>query len=237
MSSKPPSNPVFASSFPPSLYYSTNDVDCWPAPSAYAANRHAWVHIFPEGLVHQQRDRGLRYFKWGVARLILESEPAPDVVPMFIDGPDRMMHEDRTFPRFLPRFGQKVRIVFGDILDPETFGDLRARWRRLVARSRRSSGSSSGSNGGDGSSRGSGTGGGDVDVEKQIDLRYGEEAQQLRIEAARRVRNEILKLRRRFGYPDEDPSLGLGLAETWAEDDSEQRRYRSKVDDSMVYRD
>ncbi|KAL1903289.1 Lyso-phosphatidylcholine acyltransferase [Sporothrix stenoceras] len=221
-SSKSPSNHVFASSFSPSLYYSTNDVDRWPAPSAFASNRHAWVHIFPEGLVHQQRDRGLRYFKWGVARLILESEPTPDIVPMFIDGLDRVMHEERKFPRFLPRIGQKIRIVFGDIMDPETFADLRERWQQLMARSRRSAGTTS-DNCSDGTA-----------VEKEIDLKYGEEAQQLRKETAYRLREEILKLRRRFGYPEEDPSLGL--AETWA-DEPNKKRYRSQVDDSMVYRE
>ncbi|CAK7213970.1 Lyso-phosphatidylcholine acyltransferase [Sporothrix bragantina] len=208
---KTPANHVFASSFSPSLYYSTNDVDRWPAPSAFASNRHAWVHIFPEGLVHQKDDRGLRYFKWGVARLILEGEPTPDIVPMFIDGLDRIMHEERKFPRFLPRIGQKVRIVFGDTLAPETFADLRSQWQQLVARSR------------------NGTG-----AEKEIDLKYGPEAQQLRKETAHRMREEILKLRRQYGYPEEDPSLGL--AETWA-DEPNKKRYRSQVDDSMVYRD
>ncbi len=202
-----PPKPVFTSSFPPALYYSTDDVDRWPAPAAYADNRHAWVHIFPEGLVHQQRDRGLRYFKWGVARLLLESEPAPDIVPMFIDGLDRVMAEDRGFPRFLPRVGQSVRIVFGNALDPAAFADLRTRWRQL----QRAAG-----------------------CEVSLNLLYGPEAQQLRIEAAERMRREVLQLRRRFGYPDEDPQLAR--AGTWA-DEPNKKRYRSQVDDSMVYRE
>ncbi|CAK7262997.1 Lyso-phosphatidylcholine acyltransferase [Sporothrix epigloea] len=220
---KTPTNHMFASSFAPSLYYSTNEVDRWPAPSAFASNRHAWVHIFPEGLVHQKDDRGMRYFKWGVARLILESEPLPDIVPMFIDGTDRIMHEERTFPRFLPRLGQKVRIVFGDNLGPEAFADLRDRWQRLVARNSRHL--ATGVKSSDGTSS---------EADGVTDLKYGPEAQQLRIETAHRMRNEILKLRRRYGYPDEDPSLGL--AETWA-DEPNKKRYRSRVDDSMVYRE
>ncbi|CAK7263562.1 Lyso-phosphatidylcholine acyltransferase [Sporothrix epigloea] len=218
-----PANHVFASSFAPSLYYSTNDVDRWPAPSAFSSNRHAWVHVFPEGLVHQKDDRGMRYFKWGVARLILESEPTPDIVPMFIDGLDRIMHEERTFPRFLPRLGQKVRIVFGDNLGPEAFADLRDRWQRLVARSSRQLAASEKGNSSSG-----------AEAERELDLKYGPEAQQLRIEAAHRMRNEILKLRRQYGYPEEDPSFGL--AETWA-DEPNKKRYRSQVDDSMVYRE
>ena len=228
---KTPAKHVFASSFAPALYYSTNDVDSWPAPSAFASNRHAWVHIFPEGLVHQKDDRGLRYFKWGVARLILESEPAPDIVPMFIDGLDRIMHEERKFPRFLPRIGQKVRIVFGDTVAPEMFADLRDRWQQLVARSSQRS-SQRGAAASDSSSISNGTS--ITKAANEIDLKYGPEAQQLRKETAHRMREEVLKLRRRFGYPDEDPSLGL--AETWA-DEPNKKRYRSQVDDSMVYRD
>lgn len=145
---------------------------------------------------------------------------------MFIDGLDRVMHEERKFPRFLPRIGQKIRIVFGDILDPETFADLRERWQRLVARSRRST---AGSSDGEGISSSDGTA-----VDKEIDLKYGKEAQQLRKETAHRMREEILKLRRRLGYPELDPSLGL--AETWA-DEPNKKRFRSQVDDSMVYRE
>lgn len=77
----------------------------------------------------------MRYFKWGVARLILEAEPMPDVVPMFIDGTCDVMHEDRTWPRFVPRAGKDVKVVFGDKVNMEaTFGDLRTRWKALVRR-------------------------------------------------------------------------------------------------------
>ena len=76
------------------------------------------MHIFPEGLVHQHPNLDLRYFKWGVARLILESEPAPDILPMFIDGTQKIMPENRTFPRFLPRLGKKVRVAFGEDVHP-----------------------------------------------------------------------------------------------------------------------
>src|ERR1700760_952222 len=33
--------------------YSTTGTDSYPSPSAYGTRRHAWVHIFPEGRVHQ----------------------------------------------------------------------------------------------------------------------------------------------------------------------------------------
>lgn len=85
------------------MTFSTNGVDTFPSPSAYLTRRHAWVHIFPEGMIHQKEDKTMRYFKWGVSRLILESDPLPDIVPMWIEGPQEIMDEARTFPRFLPR--------------------------------------------------------------------------------------------------------------------------------------
>ncbi|EFW99315.1 tafazzin [Grosmannia clavigera kw1407] len=185
-------------------FFSTNGVDRWPSPASFACNRPGWVHIFPEGAVHQQRDRGLRYFRWGIARLILESEPAPEVVPMFIDGPDRVMPEDREFPRFLPRVGQHIRVVFGDALGSDAFAEERARWRKLVA-----------------------AGGADAPSDSSTES----PAAALRREVAMRVRDEVLKLRRQLGYPDEDPALGL--AETWARE-PHLKRYRSHIDDSLV---
>ncbi|KAK7519776.1 uncharacterized protein IWZ02DRAFT_421998 [Phyllosticta citriasiana] len=192
------------------LTYSTNEHDSFPAPSAWLSRRHAWVHIFPEGKVHQKEDRTMRYFKWGVARLILESEPCPDVVPMWVEGPDQIMHESRTFPRFLPRVGKTVNITFGDRVDTDkAFGDLRARWRRLKER----------------------YGGEGLEVGVLNDaLKHAKEAVELRKECAMRVRNEVLKVRRARGLPDEDPKVGL--VETWALEGPGQEG--KKKDDSWV---
>ncbi|KAK8223468.1 hypothetical protein BKA81DRAFT_404396 [Phyllosticta paracitricarpa] len=192
------------------LTYSTNGHDSFPAPSAWLSRRHAWVHIFPEGKVHQKEDRTMRYFKWGVARLILESEPCPDVVPMWVEGPDQIMHESRTFPRFLPRVGKTVNITFGDRVDTDkAFGDLRARWRRLKER----------------------YGGEGLEVGVLNDaLKHAKEAVDLRKECTMRVRNEVLKVRRARGLPDEDPKVGL--VETWALEGPGQEG--KKKDDSWV---
>ncbi|KAK5652537.1 hypothetical protein OQA88_10443 [Cercophora sp. LCS_1] len=196
--------------------YTTTGKDVYVSPAKWGSNRHAWVHVFPEGLVHQHRDCDLRYFKWGVARLILESEPAPDVVPMFIEGTQGIMPENRGFPRFLPRVGRRVRVAFGEAVDYErTFGDLRTRWRGLVER------------------RGVGKGElGEVEDER---LRFGREAQEIRIECARRIREEIMKVRRGMGFPEGDERFGL--AETWREDGEKKGRYRSGVDGSDINQD
>jgi monolysocardiolipin acyltransferase len=210
--------------------------------------RHSWVHVFPEGCVHQHATTDLRYFKWGLARLILESDPAPDVLPMFIDGTQRVMPEDRGFPRFLPRVGKTVRVAFGEVLDYEkTFGDLKRRWEGLVAREleRVAAGRVNG-NGGvkkdgeNGRMVVPGTKQGELLPVGELatdELKYGKEAQEIRIEVARRMRDEILKLRRSLGgYPEPDPAFAL--AETWAlDDDIAAKKYKSRVDGSNINQD
>lgn len=102
------------------------------APASYEVNRRAWVHIFPEACCHQSPGSTLRYFKWGVSRLILESEPAPDFIPMFIHGTQGIMPEDRAW-RFLPQWGQRIRMAVGEMVNvEELFGRHRKEWKRLV---------------------------------------------------------------------------------------------------------
>ena len=140
-----------------------------------------WVHIFPEGRVNQHPTHQMRYFKWGVARLLLESRVQPVFVPMFVTGPEEVMSEFRGFPRFIPRVGKEIRVVYGGSVDDGRFEDLRREWRTLWDRE------------------------GKARVEDCEVLRSGKEAVELRIETTRRVREEVVKLRRRLGYPDEEP--------------------------------
>lgn len=163
-----------------------------------------WVHVFPEGCVHQDAQLRMRYFKWGVARLILEPEPAPDLLPIFIDGTQHIMAENRSWPRFLPRIGAKVKVAFGPPVDGSRFDDVRARWRDLVSRSRESRQRSKDGEGGEH----------DVD-DLPDDLKYGEAASQIRIEVAKQVRDEVLRLRRSLGYLEE--AAGRELARSWKE--------------------
>ncbi|KAF2278018.1 uncharacterized protein EI97DRAFT_395750 [Westerdykella ornata] len=196
------------------LTYSTNGQDTFPAPSAYLSRRHAWVHIFPEGRIHQHEAKTMRYFKWGISRLILESEPCPDVVPIWLEGPDQIMHETRTFPRFVPRPGKEVSVTFGKKLDGDrAFGDLRERWRRMRDEEAEVSGPMA------------------LGVVSEA-LKYSEEAEELRRECTRRVREAVLDVRRTRGLPDEDPKAGL--AETYA---AEGSRGPGKKDDGSIVRD
>ncbi|KJZ76064.1 hypothetical protein HIM_04520 [Hirsutella minnesotensis 3608] len=186
------SGPAKAATFQGS-YYSTDGLDPFPAPVAYGSRRHAWVHVFPEACCHQSPDSSLRYFKWGVSRLILESDPAPDFIPMFIHGTQNIMPEDRGWPRFLPRVGSRVRVVIGEPKPVDVlFGRQRKIWRQLVDR-------------------------GDAEA-----LKTCPEAVQLRIEIAKAVRNEIQKLRESIGLPHEEDE-SAALAETWSKEPNKRR--------------
>ncbi|KAH0544908.1 hypothetical protein FGG08_000988 [Glutinoglossum americanum] len=149
-----------------------------------------------EGKVHQHPARSMRYFKWGVARLILEAEPCPRVVPIWIEGLDDVLHESRSEPRFVPRIGKDIKVVFGEEVDAErVFGDLRTRWRDIVRREKEAEG-------------------GPLDIGVLTDgLKGTEEVAELRIECTRRVREEVLRVRKGLGWPDDDPKNGV--AETW----------------------
>ncbi|KAB5569979.1 acyltransferase-like protein [Coniochaeta sp. 2T2.1] len=224
------SSPSSSTTIPYPKTFSTTGTDVVPSPSVHPTNRHAWVHVFPEGAVHQHPDLETRYFRWGVSRLILESEPLPDVVPMFIDGFQKVMPEDRGFPRFLPRIGKHIRVVFGEKVDGEAvFGDLRRRWRELVAARTRDRLGRVVEEGGPKEEESVVVG-----ELRDEELREGREAREIRIEVARRVRDEVMKLRRRMGYPEENPRLGN--AETWAEE-KEGKRYKSAVDGSFINQD
>lgn len=132
----------------------------------------------------------------------------PEVIPIFIDGNQEVMPEDRGFPGFLPRYGKHIKIVFGEKVDGEqVFGELRERWKRLVQEQREI--------------KKDGTLPQWEMGELNDHLKFGTEAVEIRVEVTKRVRNEVLKVRRSLGYPDEDPKEGL--VETWIERDLNKR--------------
>ena len=195
---------------PPDLvqpkFFSSNGTDSFLAPSQFTSNRHAWVHVFPEACCHQKQDSSLRYFKWGISRLILESEPAPDFIPMFAHGLQHVMPEDRGWPRWAPRVGNRIRFAVGEVVNvEELFGRQRAAWRQLAEK-------------------------------KEMDaLKQDPEAVRLRVEVAKTVRDEVEKLRESLGLPPEKDH-SVALAETWAEEPKNKRRFKSPVDGSFINR-
>lgn len=203
----------------PSYPTQPGDHRLYYAPSRYASNSYSWVHIFPEGFTHQSPEKTMRYFKWGVARLILEPPECPDFVPIFIEGTDQVMHESRKFPRFIPRIGKNITVTFGQEVDTEAiFGDLRKRWKELQEEDFKARGG-----------------------EKWDDILLGvvshelannEEVIELRKECALRVRNEVLKVRRSRGLPDEDPKWSQ--VATWAR---EGRKQQGQMEDGTWVKD
>lgn len=173
--------------------FSTDGKDSFSAPAYYPSNRNAWLHVFPEACCHQSPESTLRYFKWGISRLILESEPAPEYIPMFMHGTQHIMAEDRTWPKWAPRIGKRVRVIIGEPTDVEQeFGQQRAAWKKLVEKS---------------------------DPET---LMHGPEATELRIAVAKKVRDHIGALREKMGFPaDEDETAEL--AETWSKEPNKRR--------------
>lgn len=200
-----------------SLFYSTTHFDLVHSPSAYLNRRHAWVHIFPEGKIHQHEDKIMRYFKWGVSRLILESEPAPTFVPVYIEGMDQVYHESREFPRPLPRPGKELAVTFGDAIETDQgiFGEMRRKWQDIVSREQAKDPQA----------------GRHVGVLTE-NLKYSEEAKELRMECTLKVRDEIIKLRRSRGLPDEDPKNSL--VATWRAEGATGQREGQMADGSWV---
>ncbi|KXG48429.1 Phospholipid/glycerol acyltransferase [Penicillium griseofulvum] len=195
--------------------YTTDGKDSHLAPTAYSCNSNSWVHIFPEGKIHQSPRKTMRYFKWGIARLILEPKECPDVVPMWIEGFDDVMHESREFPRFLPRPGKNVSVTFGSKVESEVvFGEMRSRWQKLKARVEKSHPDSR-----------------DMPLGVLSDeLLNDKEAIELRKEVTLKIRNLVLDVRRSRGLPDEDPKEGL--VETWLEEGPKREGHMK--DDSWV---
>ena len=171
----------------------------------------------------------MRYFKWGVARLILEAEPCPDVLPMWIDGSQEVMNEKRIWPRPVPRPGKRVEVTFGELVDREAvFGRFRQRWRELKERVRWE-------REGHLLWQDDALAGDRLGELSDDFLKYSPEAEQLRIEVTLAVRNEVLKVRRSRGLPDEDPKRGL--AETWRKEGRKYRYEEGEMDDDSVVKD
>ena len=112
------------------------------------------------------------------------------------------MHESRSAPRWLPRGGRRVAVWFGEEVDVEkVFGGLRRRWKELVRREMETEAQNilAGDEGDDrdGDYRWAiGNGGNDS-------VRFGREARAIREECARRVREEVLRVRRMAGWNEQ----------------------------------
>ncbi|KAF8375498.1 acl-3, partial [Pristionchus pacificus] len=70
----------------------------------------AWIHIFSEGKVVEEPGR----FKWGVGRLVNECSKPPLILPIWIEGMNKVWP---NHPPYYPRFGNTVNVFIGDVID------------------------------------------------------------------------------------------------------------------------
>jgi len=67
-----------------------------------------WTHVYPEGKVNDDRDQSVLPLKWGTARMIVDCEREPVVLPLYHLGMDKVLpHVEPYFPRV----GHKVRCI------------------------------------------------------------------------------------------------------------------------------
>lgn len=85
--------------------------------------------------------------------------------------------------------GKRLSVTFGERVREEVWEGFRDRWRRLREREGKKCS-------------------GELGVLGSEGLRTGKEAAKLRMEVMLAVREELLKLRRERGWPDEDPKAG-----------------------------
>lgn len=142
-------------------------------------NQPSWVHVFPEGFIlqlHSPHANSMRYFKWGVARMILESDVTPIVVPMFSTGFENITPEDKKMARgkIIPGgYGNAINVSMGKAIDDDVIENYRARWRELCKKYA------------------------DPNCPDDLNdnLKYGNEAEKLRSELANDIREHVLEIR------------------------------------------
>lgn len=150
----------------------------------------SWFHIFPEGFVLQlesPHSNSMRYFHWGVSRMVLEATKAPIILPIFSTGFEKIAPEsaaESPIERFLPRnFRHDINVIFGEPINDQIIDNFRAEWRKLVNKY--------------------------YNPERPFDLseklKYGEEAQELRSRVAATLREAVTDIRHNLAkFPLED---------------------------------
>ncbi|KIJ70447.1 hypothetical protein HYDPIDRAFT_77501 [Hydnomerulius pinastri MD-312] len=95
--------------------------------AVHKLNQGHWLHLFGEGEVHQPAEypqtNGITHlprFKWGVGRIVMETNVPPLIIPMWLTGFDKLMPEHRPFPyKYFPKMGIKLGVAFGDPIPSE----------------------------------------------------------------------------------------------------------------------
>lgn len=80
-----------------------------------------WIHIYPEAKVNQDSEKMIR-FKWGVARIIMESDN-PYVIPIWHKG----MEDAKPLYDKTRLFNNDITIIFGQHVD---CSDIVQEWKQ-----------------------------------------------------------------------------------------------------------
>ncbi|CCK68439.1 lysophosphatidylcholine acyltransferase KNAG_0A07870 [Huiozyma naganishii CBS 8797] len=152
--------------------------------------RHSsWVHIFPEGYVlqlQQPYNNSMRYFRWGVSRMILETDRPPVVLPIFTTGFEKMFTESNDvniFKNTWKTMGSTAKISVGQPVPDEIIVRYREQWKTLMDKHLKE---------------------GETDLNDE--LKYGKEATDLRSQLAAELREQVAQIReKRKDLQPEDP--------------------------------
>lgn len=159
------------------------------------------VHIFPEAFLCQLQppfSNSMRFFRWGTARLILEPTVSPIIIPIFSNGfeeikPELVEERLLDFVTFHNK-GCNVHVNIGKPLDSVVIDGFRNEWRKLCVKYSKAATDSS---------------------IMPDELKFGEEAKQLRAKVCDYLREQVNNLRRESGFPNEDPRF---RSEKWWSD-------------------
>lgn len=151
----------------------------------------SWMHVYPEGFVlqlHPPFSNSMRYFKWGVSRMVLEASVSPIIVPIFTTGFEKVASEEAAgsgIKRYIPdNLGADISVTVGDPIDDAIIERYRNEWKELVEKY--------------------------YDplhpADLSSELKYGKEAQDLRSRVAAELRTHIAKIRHEdCHFKEEDP--------------------------------
>lgn len=150
----------------------------------------SWVHVYPEGFVLQLEPpfaNSMRYFKWGITRLLLESTKAPVIVPIFATGFEKIAPESAAgtkVARYLPsNFGAEINVTIGTQIAEDVIDGFRKEWKDLCDKYLKQ----------------------DIDRDLNDNLKFSKEAEQLRSNVAAALRQHVAKIRHDIrNYPTED---------------------------------
>lgn len=155
----------------------------------------SWFHVFPEGFVLQLEppfSNSMRYFHWGISRLLVESTRPPIVLPIFSTGFEKIAPEsaaESPLERFMPRnFRHEINVFFGEPIADSIIDNFRSEWRKLVEKYHDPKNP--------------------FDLSEQ--LKNGEEAKELRSRIAATLREAVADVRHKIAqFPVEDPRFKL----------------------------